>query len=168
MKIKNFVGNKSGLACLQQPKFEAGLIDITSACSIGASIGKTGDITKSITKTLRSLAGWNKTEWKDFHPFVQSLGNKKSFAIDAFHPGSGIAVEVELSNQTAFSHDLMKLDAAYKFNKCSLGVAVALSDSLRMSLSGKTVGYLTFGKACTWLQVVGETISVPLLVVELG
>ena len=69
--------------------------------------------TTGLTPSLRRTSdGWSATEFR--YTAIQPTGGGRPRALDFFHVPSKVALELELSNQTCFSHDLLKLEVAFR------------------------------------------------------
>lgn len=155
MKIKKIGGNSQGAAWWGQVPMHTPAKDIAKAIqlTIAKSGTTTSEITSQLTKHLRTTAGWDSTEFKQFHSVQQPSGSGRQIAIDARFKAENVCVEIELSNQTAFSHDLLKIQTANIHKVCDVGVVIALTNSERLKLSKSSTSYLTFEKAAYWLQI---------------
>lgn len=121
--------------------------------------------TASLTKLLRDpTRGWRASELP-YTP-IQPQGRGRPRAIDFFHDVERTAIELELSNQTCFSHDLLKLETAFRHGYIMSAAIITIHDSAAHSLNWRRKGnnsYLTFETASTFLAVFAPALSVPIL-----
>lgn len=153
MRIYRIAGNTSGKLLFRQSKNLNSTGDIVRAIALVANSKTTSAITSSISKSLRNSPGWDSNEFQAFHNITQQGGSGRKIAIDARHQADGVCLEIELSNQTAFSHDLLKLETAFLNGHCKVGVVLVLTTRARANISGHCVSYLTFSKARHWLRI---------------
>lgn len=106
--------------------------------------------------------GWSPKEFP-FSSQTQVLGRPR--AIDYFHQTSKTGIELELSNQTVLSHDLIKLEVAYRERRVALGVILTVSTATRKSLAWKCDNwYLTFESSQVWVNTLAKALTVPIVV----
>lgn len=164
MRICRIAGNNNGKLQLRNLKYSSSAQDIVRVIGAAPGSSTTRQITSAICGGLRGSVGWDLNEFKGFHKITQQSGSGRQIAIDARNQNDGICLEVELSNQTVFSHDLLKLETAFLNGYCKLGVVVVLTARARFKISSHTISYLTFSKARHWLQIYSH-LRVPILII---
>ncbi|WP_165396877.1 BglII/BstYI family type II restriction endonuclease [Sphaerotilus mobilis] len=167
MKIRRVASNTLGKSFLKMASRLACSKDIENAINSATLPASTKNITSSITNSLRSSQGWDRREFKNFYSIKKMAGAGRQIGIDARHAIDGACVEIELSNQTTFSHDLLKLETAHLNGHCKFGVVIVLTDKTRDAISGHCVSYLTFSKALHWLRIYSH-LRVPIVIVGIG
>jgi hypothetical protein len=123
--------------------------------------------TESLGRALRdSTQGWRARELQFTQVQHEAAGRPR--AIDYFHAPSRVAIELELGNQTVFSHDLLKLEIAFRNGLIGTGVILAPTAATRESLNwNPRNSYLTHENAGTFLHIFGPALTVPLVVLGL-
>lgn len=108
--------------------------------------------------------GWRPNEL----PFtaIQPPGRGRRRAIDYHHVPSNWAVELELANQTTYSHDLLKLETAFRSGLIAAGVVLTMTARARAQVRwtiANNNSYLTYETAAIWLEIFRPALTVPLV-----
>ena len=123
------------------------------------------EFTSALTSSLRVGAhGWSATEFK--YTSIQPTGRGHPRAIDFFHIPSKTGIELELSNQTCFSHDLLKMEVAFREGLINAGVILTVASNAARQLGwkgGSNKAYLNFESADTFLGIFAPAITVPVV-----
>lgn len=124
------------------------------------------DITDRLTPYFRRAAdGWLTIE-PLYTPIQPVLGRRRTN--DFQHAPERISIELELGNQTCYSHDLLKLDSAYRNEFARAGVVVVLSVALANAYGWRLPNcYLSDIYAKEMLGVFGPSLRVPLVVLAI-
>lgn len=110
-----------------------------------------------------TAAGWSANEFR-FTP-IQPQGRGRPRAIDFCNLRDRVGIELELSNQNAVSHDLMKLETAYGNNLTSCGVLVVPTVETRDANQWYGYDYYaTFEYAEEWLRIYTPSLRSPIVV----
>lgn len=122
------------------------------------------EFTRTLTSALRNQAdGWQKKELR--YTSLQPLGRGRRRAIDFFHIKSRAAIELELGNQTVFSHDLLKLELAYRNKLIDVAVVLSATAAARHHLKwNRGKYYLTSENGEAFLRIFEPALTVPLVV----
>lgn len=125
--------------------------------------------TSGLTPSLRRTPnGWSATELR--YTAIQPTGRGRPRALDFFHTPSRVALELELSNQTCFSHDLLKLEVAFRSSLISCGAIMTVTRAAARALKWKHSGnnsYLTYEGAEEFLRIFGPVLTVPIALLGL-
>lgn len=140
-----------GLAALNAPpNMHALQTLVNAAAGLHAATGNAA-VTDHFTAAARGAGGWQK-EFQAYTPYVLPAGGRPS-GIDLYHAASRIGIELEFSNQTAMSHDLLKLITLHRNGHADLCLLVTLGDAARANLGyNANNSYLTFQTAHRYLQ----------------
>ena len=125
-------------------------------------------ITKAVISNFVALnRGWRAEFW-DFTPF-RLQGSGRRAGIDLFHEHLRFAVEVELSNQTAMSHDLLKLMTCQRNGKCDGGMIITIERSVRnvFGFGTRSSASLHYETAHRWCDIFEKSLSFPFSLVAL-
>jgi len=143
------------------------VMSLIGAALANANTSTQKAFTKGITGLLRDSAqGWSQSETQYTH--IQPPGQGRPRAIDFFHAPSRTGVELELGNQTCFTHDLLKLEVAFRSNRIARGVILTVSDGTARHCCwtrANNNSYLCYETACVFLDIFGNALSVPLCLV---
>lgn len=154
----------NGLAVLGQTAIPGLLTAALAAQQVKPTAPTQKQFTRALTASLRDVAsGWQATELR--YASQQTVGRGRRGAIDYFHVKEGVGVEMELGNQTVFTHDLLKLELAFKTERIAAGIILTASASARKSMDWNRGNcYLTLESASRFLPVFGPALTVPLVV----
>ena len=119
--------------------------------------------TRHLTPILRDGAdGWAAAELR-YTPH-QPVGRGRPRAIDFHHPQSGVGLELELSLQTVYAHDLLKLETAFANGLIQVGVVLTASKRYQEHQGFQLNPYLSFEHAAEMLRVYGPAFDAPIVI----
>jgi hypothetical protein len=106
--------------------------------------------------------GWTQSEFR-FTSLQPRQGRPR--AIDFFNQQGRVGVELELSNQNAISHDLLKLETAHWNQHTVCGVLIVPTQATR-DTNGWLGGnyYATYEYAVEWIQIFAPSLKSPIVV----
>ncbi len=123
--------------------------------------------TKTFTSSLVGIGGWSKN-FAYTKVGAKYKGRPRAIDFSLRLAGSSVvAVELELGNQTALSHDLLKLNTAYNQQRITCGAILTPTVAFRKGKRWNSGNcYLNSSTAASFLNDFGAALKVPIMILE--